>query len=362
MVLKKTQGDQVIELLKTKQVPLEYGEIDEELGFGRSLYTVLDRLVDRKLISKRRSHNNPKRFVYLISNQSQEETIKNVDIKESTPHTPLPSSNSSGDKIENSKPITNKETEISQQVSQQLVNTTESNKVDVSSSNQDLVSDSALVNNFSENQGGGGNINSVSTENDVNSNCETDGFVENDQNEPPKLTGLIVYHLDNPEIKGVIQSEPYRTIGISWKVDVEWDEPRPCKLFPNMPPEKNETITITCLASEEQEVQNLLNRWFAYDKSLLGEEWEPSDRSKNQADCSSNSNSVKNDSPSSSDMGLTQIPFNQLIEKAKELNEALKDKILRTSSYYINQVKQFLSLDWLVDYDSEGYPIEVYQF
>ena len=371
---KKTQGDQVIELLKTKQVPLEYGEVDEYLGIGRSLYTVLDRLVDRKLITKRRSHNNPKRFVYLISNQSQEETIKNVDIKESTPHTPLPSSNSSGDKIENSKPITNKETEVSQQVSQQLVNTTESNKVDVNSLNEDIASDLAKVNNFSENQGGGGNVDSVSTENDVDSNCETDGFVENlevqnaeyrvqsEENEvnseenqnsalsqdsalctpnsalshPPKLTGLIVYHLDNPEIKGVIQCEPYQTVGISWNVDVEWDEPRPHQLVPNIA-KKNEEVTITCLVSEKQEV---LNQWITYAQSLLA---------------------VK-------PRLFNFIPSDPqgLMEKATQLNKILQNKLLRMSSYFINHVFEFLAIaseyDWLAEYDSDGFPTEVFQF
>ena len=62
------------------------------------------------------------------------------------------------------------------------------------------------------------------------------------------------------------------------------------------------------------------------------------------------------------DLGKNPIDSFRLMEKAKELNEALKDKILRSSSFYINQVKQFLSLDWLADYDSEGFPTEVYQF
>ena len=64
---KRTQGDRVLTLLKKYPGKgLEYLEIDSYLNIGRSLYTVLDRLEDRKLITRRRSTLNPRRWVYLV--------------------------------------------------------------------------------------------------------------------------------------------------------------------------------------------------------------------------------------------------------------------------------------------------------
>jgi replicative DNA helicase len=49
---KRTQGERVLELLrKFSPRGLEYEEIDCYLNVGKSLYTVLDRLEDRQLIT-----------------------------------------------------------------------------------------------------------------------------------------------------------------------------------------------------------------------------------------------------------------------------------------------------------------------
>ncbi|PSF34968.1 hypothetical protein C7H19_18155 [Aphanothece hegewaldii CCALA 016] len=65
--MKRSQGERVIELLKQfSPKGLEYQEIDNCLGIGKSLYTVLDRLEDRQMISKRRSQTNARRWVYCL--------------------------------------------------------------------------------------------------------------------------------------------------------------------------------------------------------------------------------------------------------------------------------------------------------
>ena len=104
---KRTQGERVLELLrkfsKSEEASpskggvsltprgLEYQEIDRYLNVGKSLYTVLDRLEDRQLITKRRSTTNTRRWVYClpIHTTSEEDT---TDIENSTAiDTPPPS-------------------------------------------------------------------------------------------------------------------------------------------------------------------------------------------------------------------------------------------------------------------------------
>jgi AAA domain len=72
---KRTQGERVLELLQ-KYSPrgLEYQEIDRYLNVGKSLYTVLDRLEDRQLITKQRSHTNTRRWVYCLPYQTTNES------------------------------------------------------------------------------------------------------------------------------------------------------------------------------------------------------------------------------------------------------------------------------------------------
>ncbi|WP_013325552.1 AAA family ATPase [Gloeothece verrucosa] len=64
---KRTQGQRVLDLL-ARFAPhgLDYSEIDSYLNIGRSLYTVLDRLEDRQLITKQRSLVNPRRWMYCL--------------------------------------------------------------------------------------------------------------------------------------------------------------------------------------------------------------------------------------------------------------------------------------------------------
>jgi hypothetical protein len=64
---KRTQGEKVMELLrKFSPKGLEYQELDNFLGIGKSLYTVLDRLEDRQMICKRRSAMDQRRWVYCL--------------------------------------------------------------------------------------------------------------------------------------------------------------------------------------------------------------------------------------------------------------------------------------------------------
>lgn len=86
---KRTQGDRVLALLKKYLGKgLEYREIDQHLNIGRSLYTVLDRLEDRKLITRRRSTINPRRWVYLVPTDATTE-VKNDTTDFSLPHPSL---------------------------------------------------------------------------------------------------------------------------------------------------------------------------------------------------------------------------------------------------------------------------------
>lgn len=74
----RTQGEKVLELLNTyKGKGLEYKEIDNLLGIGRTLYSVLDRLEDKQLITRRRSKTDKRRWVYLVPDNTSSPTEKN---------------------------------------------------------------------------------------------------------------------------------------------------------------------------------------------------------------------------------------------------------------------------------------------
>jgi hypothetical protein len=111
---KRTQGDRVLSLLnKYPGKGLEYLEIDSYLNIGRSLYTVLDRLEDRKLITRRRSTINPRRWVYLVES-STTECKENVTQNFSLPDPSL---------TQQSVDLNNESIDIQEvEVSQQLVN------------------------------------------------------------------------------------------------------------------------------------------------------------------------------------------------------------------------------------------------
>ena len=116
---KRSQGDRVLALLKKYPGKgLEYLEIDSYLNIGRSLYTVLDRLEDRKLITRRRSTINPRRWVYLVENNT-------TDCQENiTQNFSLPDPSFSQQVVE----LNNETTDIQEiEVSQQLVNNSVNN-------------------------------------------------------------------------------------------------------------------------------------------------------------------------------------------------------------------------------------------
>ncbi len=113
---KRTHGERVLELL-TKFSPkgLEYQEIDQYLNIGRSLYTVLDRLEDRQLITKRRSQTNKRRWVYFLPSQSTDEGDPTNQGDNETGNTP-PSNFSSIAKVESVKTVEPKGFKVSQQL------------------------------------------------------------------------------------------------------------------------------------------------------------------------------------------------------------------------------------------------------
>jgi hypothetical protein len=116
---KRTQGERVLELLR-KYSPrgLEYQEIDRCLNVGKSLYTVLDRLEDRQLITKQRSHTNTRRWVYCLPYHTTDEdntTIANCELSiANCLDTPPPSYFSSWVEL-NTESATGKEVEVIQQ-------------------------------------------------------------------------------------------------------------------------------------------------------------------------------------------------------------------------------------------------------
>ena len=64
---KKTQAEMVLELLRQHSPSgLESREINEVLALGHTLYSVLARLEDRQLITKRRSQSDGRRWVYAV--------------------------------------------------------------------------------------------------------------------------------------------------------------------------------------------------------------------------------------------------------------------------------------------------------
>ncbi|RMD68580.1 MAG: hypothetical protein D6822_06715, partial [Cyanobacteria bacterium J149] len=177
---KKSQGELVIQLLKQQGVPLEYSEINNYLNFGRGLYVILDRLCDRKLINRSRSKNNPRRWVYFIESDSQETNCNEILTAEENHLPPLPPSHTSEVVDSNSTTNMDKELEVSQQVSQQLVNTSKSVDNQVNSSNQDTAKDEAVSQHFSEKEGGGGSNDPVELKKESETNCEQGHVIEID--------------------------------------------------------------------------------------------------------------------------------------------------------------------------------------
>jgi KaiC/GvpD/RAD55 family RecA-like ATPase len=97
---KRTQGERVLELLrKFSPRGLEYQEIDRYLNVGKSLYTVLDRLEDRQLITKRRSKTDARRWVYCLPYHTTDESNTTEEADSIILDTPPPSQFSSRVKL-----------------------------------------------------------------------------------------------------------------------------------------------------------------------------------------------------------------------------------------------------------------------
>lgn len=147
---KRTQGDRVLGLLgQYSPRGLTYKEIDNALNMGKSLYQVLDRLEDRQLITKRRSEFNSRQWVYAVPRNEQDTPPPTVD------HTEV---------VENDESHTEKDF---QQFDNQFNNDstpiqqpTMPDEV-LNSSNIDLASDSAPIQQLDSQGGGEGVSNST---------------------------------------------------------------------------------------------------------------------------------------------------------------------------------------------------------
>jgi AAA domain len=112
---KRTQGERVLELLqKFSPRGLEYQEIDRYLNVGKSLYTVLDRLEDRQLITKRRSLTDARRWVYCLPEYNTNEGNTTKENSLTTKNSPPPTLFPSRVKLVDES-ITGKELKFSQQ-------------------------------------------------------------------------------------------------------------------------------------------------------------------------------------------------------------------------------------------------------
>ncbi len=111
---KRTHGERVLDLLK-KFSPkgLEFKEIDSYLNVGRSLYTILDRLEDRQLITKRRSTVNKRRWVYALPKCTTKNNHVTESLPDSTGDSPPPTVSLS-ESVKSSETFIESEIEVSQ--------------------------------------------------------------------------------------------------------------------------------------------------------------------------------------------------------------------------------------------------------
>ena len=169
---KKKQAEEVLSLLADGK-RLEYSELNDQLHFGRSLYMVLDRLVERQLISRARSTTNQRRWVYFIDSQCQEDQNQKSPKKATTPPplTYLPTSVDS-----TSETIANHTLEFSQRLSQQTNVLLTSEKTDNPNNNEILTDFSTSQ----QNKGEGGSRDNNFTLTSPNSNCEQPSFNDNE--------------------------------------------------------------------------------------------------------------------------------------------------------------------------------------
>ncbi|MGH2413593.1 MAG: AAA family ATPase, partial [Microcystaceae cyanobacterium] len=114
---KKTQGERVLDLLR-KYSPkgLEACEISTSLSIERkTLYTVLDRLEDRQLITKRRSTTDNRRWVYAVPEHTTNDSCTTESFNSTSGDSPPPSHISSCVELSH-KTIATQGVEASQQI------------------------------------------------------------------------------------------------------------------------------------------------------------------------------------------------------------------------------------------------------
>jgi hypothetical protein len=86
----KSQGLQVLELLQSvAPTGFEAQEINEKLGLGRGIYSILNRLLDRRLIGTRPSATDKRRTIYYCPTSSPDGDIKKSNCHKHNPPSPL---------------------------------------------------------------------------------------------------------------------------------------------------------------------------------------------------------------------------------------------------------------------------------
>jgi hypothetical protein len=85
----KSQSLQVLELLQSvAPTGLEAQEINETLGLGRGIYSVLNRLLDRRLIGTRQSATDKRKTVYYCPTSSPDGDVKKSNCHKDNPPSP----------------------------------------------------------------------------------------------------------------------------------------------------------------------------------------------------------------------------------------------------------------------------------
>ena len=175
---KRTHGERVLDLLK-KFSPkgLEFKEIDNYLNIGRSLYTILDRLEDRQLITKRRSEVNKRSWVYALPGCTTNDDHTTDNGVENIGDTPPPSL-SSPPNVENSESSNIQALEVSQhQVNTELTPSQQPEKLEnllncENIDNTDVVEEEEVIQHQPDTQGERVSVESVESENVVQENVE----------------------------------------------------------------------------------------------------------------------------------------------------------------------------------------------
>ncbi len=190
---KKSIGERVLNVLKQYSPKgLEYRELNQILNIGRSLYTILDRLEDRQLITKRRSLADQRRWVYAvpIENLPQEAGLRSgKENNDLVGDTPPPQEVFSGED-EFPKSVALSEFQFSQHlvnsystVTQQLLNT-HTNQVEVlTNSSPEIVKDSTSLEDsqhIKPEKGGVGHNTLKDGNNESQSYCSQTPLIENE--------------------------------------------------------------------------------------------------------------------------------------------------------------------------------------